>query len=384
MAGTINVHGFRTATSPPSGGLGDTLDPGGYLRPISRTAYSPPWVVLDSTVVSGRDRYLESAAGRLLRDEAAAGSLRIAVPEVVVIEAGADQRRAVQAARERLVAAHEPLRTLSEYHARDLRPWRLHYREDLQRVLAEVGGEILPIPDVPHEHLQKRAGARRRPFDAEGHGYRRALVWESVLALLAREPEPVVLISADHAAFSQTRDEPELAADLAAELRERGNEGRVALCFGLGEFVAETPRVRELASRWRQSLADRPELGRALTQKLLEVTNAQAGAVIAGDLPLDRVRQPRFFTFTRPRGLHVDEAWVSPTGISLLDVSLTVDYTLEFDIPTSAAPAFETEWTSVRSSSTLVLSFEVIQHHSTDEPNEFGARLVGWSDPRDS
>ncbi len=80
--------------------------------------------MLDWTVIGGRDRYLESAAGRLLRDEAAGDRVRIAVPEVAVIEAAANQRRAVAAARARLVAAHEPLKRLPEFHARDLRPWR--------------------------------------------------------------------------------------------------------------------------------------------------------------------------------------------------------------------------------------------------------------------
>ncbi len=371
----------------------DAIDPlqgEGYRRSIVPAEHiAAPWVVLDASVFSGHDRYLDSAAGRLLRDESAAGRVRIAVPEVVLIESEANHRRAVQAARERLVAAHEALRELTTPQGRDLRPWRLHYREELEAVLHNAGGELLPIPAVSHLRLLERAALRQRPFDARGEGYREALVWESVLELLDSRPEPVMLVSDAHAAFSKSRAHPELAADLVTELQERGQERRVVLYFELGQFVAQIPRVRELATGWRHSISDNPGVEQALTQKLLEVGRADAGAVIAGDLPAGKVRTPRFMTFTKPRNLRVEEAWVSPTGSSLLDVALTVDYTLEFEIPTPPGVRVEPvakpwEWTPVRSASTIVLRFEVIQHHPADEPQEFGARLVGWSDPRDS
>ncbi len=359
--------------------------PGGYRWAIAVSEHSVPWVVLDATVFRGHDRYLESAAGRLLRDESAARRLRIAVPEVVLIESEANHRRAVQSARERLVAAHEALRRLTASQSRDLRPWRLHYREEFERMLRAAGGELLPIPAAPHVTLLQRAAARWRPFDSRGEGYREAMVWESILELLERTRAPVVLVSAAHAAFSQTRTRPELAADLVAELEQRGHAGRVKLSFELGQLIAQTPRVRELASGWRQSIGQSPGLEQGLMQKLLEVAHADAGAVIAADLPAGKVRTARFLTFTRGRNLRVDEAWVSPTGSSLLNVALTVDYTLEFEIPTPATSpvAKPWEWTPVRSSSTIVLRFEVIQHHPADEPEEFGARLVGWSDPKD-
>jgi hypothetical protein len=363
---------------------------GGYRRPIGSVQHIVPWVVLDATVFGGHDRYLESAAGRLLRDESAAGRLRIAVPEGVLIESEANHRRAVQAAREKLVASHEALRqfSLPSPQGRDLRPWRLRYREELEQVLLRASGELLTIPAVSHLNLLERAAARRRPFDGRGEGYREALIWESVLELLDRRPEPVVIVSDSHAAFSETRAEPELAADLVEELAERGHPGRVRLYFELSQFVAQIPRVRELASGWRHSISENPAAEQALKQKLLEVSHADADAVIAADLPAGKVRTPRFVNFTKPRNLRLEEAWVSPTGSSLLDVALTVDYTLEFEIPTSPSSRVEPvakpwEWTPVRSSSTIVLRFEVIQHHPADNPEEFGARLVGWSDPRE-
>jgi hypothetical protein len=360
--------------------------PRGYRRPISQGTDIVPWVVLDATVIGGRDRHLDSAAGRLLRDEAVAGRLRIGVPEAVVIEAEANQRRAVQAARERLVAAHEALGRVPSARGGDLRPWRLPYREDLVRVLRATGGEILALPGTPHIRLLQRAADRRRPFNGEGHGYRPALVWETVLALLSRAPGPLLLVSADHAAFSETRYAAELAPELATELADRGHAGRVGLYFELRDLVAQIPRVRELATGWRHSIADDAALREALLARLLQVAHAEGAAVLGADLPGGGVPAPRILSFTDPRHLVVDEAWVSATGSSLLDVSMTVDYAVELDIPVpnagdpqvSVAPP---EWTTVKSSSTIKLAFEVIQHHPTDDPGEFGARLVGWSDP---
>ncbi len=342
--------------------------------------------MLDATVIGGRDRYLESAAGRLLRDEAAAGRLRIAVPEAVVIEAEANHRRAVQAARERLVAAHEALRRVPSTRGGDLRPWRLPYREDLERVLRGTGGEILPVPDTPHARLLERAADRRRPFHGDGHGYRPALVWETVLALLSRVSGPLLLVSADHAAYSETSYAAALAPELAAELTDRGYAGRLTLHFELRDLIAQIPRVRELASGWRHSIAANPAFREALMAKLLEVAHAEAGAVLGGDLPGGGAPAPRFLSFTDARSLVIDEAWVSATGSSLLDVSMTVDYALELDIPVPSAASPQVsiaprEWTTVKSSSTIALAFEVLQHHPTDVPGEFGARLVGWSDP---
>lgn len=66
---------------------------------MSEAQHQPiPWIVVDSTVVSGHDRYLESAAGLLLRDESKARRVRLAVPEVVLLEANANHQREVDRA----------------------------------------------------------------------------------------------------------------------------------------------------------------------------------------------------------------------------------------------------------------------------------------------
>ena len=224
----------------------------------------------------GHDRYLESAAGRLLRDEATAGRLRLAVPEVVLIESEANHRRAVREEESKLASARDALRQLRAPQGGDLAPRRLCYRTDLEEILSQAGAEILPIPSTPHGQLIAKAIERRRPFNRKGSGYRDALIWESVLELLERGPGPVALVSNDRDAFPDKPDNPKLAADLVRELADRGHPGRVALYFFLKDFTTTLPRARELVGDWTHILDDNPEYERDLTSHLIDSLRSRA------------------------------------------------------------------------------------------------------------
>lgn len=355
-----------------------------YLRPIGESSSdSVPWVVLDSNVFHGADWFLESTAGRLLRDEAAAGRLRIAVPEVVLIESEANHGREVRAEEGKLAAARAALEQLRSPQGGDRAPRRLRYRSDLDEILSRAEAEILPIPDTPHEQLIARAVERRRPFNDKGGGYRDALIWESVLGLLDRSAELVALISNDRGAFPQKRDKPKLAADLVRELRDRGHAGRVALHFQLKDFTATLATARELVHDWTRVLADNPDYARKLTDHLVEIAHHEATAVIGSANLVEPARDARFVSFANPRDLRVVEVWVSAEGSAILDVSLTLDYTQEFETPVrdplSPDMAKSYTWTTMESSSTIELAFEVLQH-DRDEPSHFAGRLVGWVD----
>jgi hypothetical protein len=92
------------------------------------------------------------------------------------------------------------------------------------------------------------------------------------------------------------------------------------------------------------------------------------------------MRNPRFASFARPRNLDVQEAYIAKTGSVLLDVELTVESRLEFEalMLSGPAPGGSWDWTTMATSSTLTLSFEVIQHDPENEPMLFAARLTGW------
>lgn len=343
-----------------------------------------PWVVLDSTVLSGRDPRLESAAAHTLRDLSAAGSIRVAIPEVVLIEATENHRRAVRQLQDKYRSVSRELKRLgAPQSSEDTRPHH-RLRTYLEHLLADVSGEVLPIPNTDHESLVRKAAERRRPFDEHGDGYRDALVWETVLELLDRVGDPVILVSGDRPAFSEGRDRAELAAELARELSERRHDGRVRLVFDLGAAVDEIPQAAQLEERWPHPIAADPELRPALIQALLEAAYEQGGELLEATCAPGS-RNPRFANFSAPRNLRIVQSWTSETGSVLLDVELEVDYTIETETllpgPEPIAGVAPLQWTHTRiSAGPLVLAFEAIQQPATAEPS-FSVRLVELRPP---
>jgi hypothetical protein len=376
---------------------GDRSHSGDTVRRIVRRSHNVPWVILDSTVLGARDRYLDSTAGRLLRDESTAGHLRLAIPEVVLIESEANYRRAVREARGKLTAVLDELEQLRAPHGtrREGRPRRLRYRTDLESLVREANGEILPIPQVPHERLVEKAARRQRPFDVNGDGYRDALVWESVLELLERDTNPVVLISNDRRAFPQTAKLAEFADELAGELTERGHGGRVDLYFQLSDFTAALPRAQELLRPWTESIGRDAAFQRRLTEYLTELATAEATVVVGPAFSGGNVRNWRFVSFSNPRDLHPREAWIPPSPRSTeagLEVVLTLDYDAEHEAPWlsgNRVPGFECPeppswpWSTISKTGTVSLVFEVrLMDRNHPATTTLAGRLLGLPEPR--
>lgn len=350
------------------------------------TAQSIPWVVLDSNVLVHKDWYLESTAGHVLRSEAAAGRWRIVIPEVVLIEAEARYRESVKSAEDKLTSGRQTLEKLRiPQGGGGRRPRALRYLEDLEQIITDAGGEILPIPDVPHRRLVEKAVARKRPFSPEGNGYRDALIWENVLELLDRPAGGVALISNDLRAFATSdKRPPTLAKDLERELVERGQGGSVTLYRELSEITSQVPSADELAARWRHTITDSPELRDALIHKLLEVAHHDADEVIGSEQMQAITRTSRFVSFSNPRELHIQEAWRSEHGSVLLDIELEVDYAQDFEAALPTAPRLDQapwEWSALRGSGSMVLTFEAVQHDPDSDPSSVAARLTGWREP---
>ena len=245
--------------------------------------------------------------------------------------------------------------------------------------MSDAGGKILPIPDTPHARLIDKATARRRPFDAKGDGYRDALVWDSLLELLELGPDPAVLISNDHAAFSAKKEQPQLASDLVDELREHGSSGRVALYFDLAGFTAELPTARRLAEEWTHVLTQNRDFAEALTAYLIQLAQEDAARVIGTGIPAAYIRNPRFTGFENPRDLRVAEVWVSPDNSAILDVSLTFDGIQEVGVPAPELPPGALMPVTIKAP--ITLKYEILQH-DRNEFTKFGGRLVDSSVPR--
>jgi hypothetical protein len=87
---------------------------------------------------------------------------------------------------------------------------------------------FLPYPDISHRDLVSRALARRRPFREKGVGYRDALVWLSVLRLLAEDSEPLAFVTANTNDFW---DGDGLHPDLRKDLEGSGWTGEHVRLF---------------------------------------------------------------------------------------------------------------------------------------------------------
>jgi hypothetical protein len=121
------------------------------------------------------------------------------------------------------------------------------YRHSLEEKLRELRAEQTPFDDIRIDDLVRRALHRRKPFDANGQkGFRDALIWETVLTILADRGGDVVLVTRNYKDFGHHGD---LEEDLRADLMERGfPQERVRICEGLPKLVEEyvKPRLEKL------------------------------------------------------------------------------------------------------------------------------------------
>lgn len=275
-----------------------------------------------------------------------------------------------------LGAARDKLRQRRAPQRSDLAPRKLRYREDIEEVVREADGLILPIPDVPHARLIDKAATRTRPFDDNGNGYRDALVWASVLELLEVGGDRVILIS-DDKAFSATNEPGQLHPDLLKELAEVGHAGRVALYSDVRELVGKLPEAQRLVDHWSKVFAGNLELSDALDAYLVKLANEEAPEAIGNGNLVANARNGRFLEFSNPQDRRVAEVWVGPDGGAILDVVATLDYSQEFEAPspTDHSPI----WMTVTATSSMALRFEVMQQDRS-QPTRFAGRLIGWRD----
>lgn len=355
----------------------------------------PKCVVLDSTVMNGRDRYLESTAARVLLEEARAGRVELFVPEVVMVEAAANHERASREAQQALVRSHNVLAGLRQAQP-DVRPLNLTYRDDLGQVFARARARVAPLPQVAHDRILERAVSRRRPFDRSGRvGYQDCLVWETVLALLADGHGPIALISNDHGAFSEAKDEAQLADELREDLVAAGQDpSAVELFFELKHYTTGLkqellpPLSRDQAGlmadavleQWQQRIhgddSFRSRLYEALAQTATRDIDTLAGP--------DFVRAPGVrphIELGRFTDMTANESYVNQTA-TIIEVTVHTDFELVLEVdPDAPPPPYAYAWqagSALASHQGLIeLTFDVYTH--APDHSDFEPRLVGWS-----
>jgi predicted nucleic acid-binding protein len=128
-----------------------------------------------------------------------------------------------------------------------------------QARLQMLGVEIPPVPDITVEEILERDLARRKPFAANGKGFRDVLVWESLkeLAHELKSPSVVYLITDNTEDYCSGN---ELHADLKAEIATVGVEIRVV------KKLEDLQGIQEIASMISGLVADDGELAKFLLE----------------------------------------------------------------------------------------------------------------------
>jgi hypothetical protein len=201
-------------------------------------------VVLDTTVLLA-DVDLRSVGWRVLVQATAAWDVRIAVPEIVVLEAVAGYRRFVDdtvAGLNKLYERHLPRVGRKMEDSGDAAKAVLleaaeSYEDQLRQTLAELSVQLAAPAEVGHLEVARRATSRQRPFDANGSGYRDTLNWLTLITLAkAHEAEHVIWVSDNSQDFGDEGGN-ELHPDLSAELTADGLDGRVTWCRNVQQLA---------------------------------------------------------------------------------------------------------------------------------------------------
>jgi rRNA-processing protein FCF1 len=184
-------------------------------------------VVLDANALR-RDRYFNSHAYRLLLREAREQRIQLVVPEVVYDEVINLLREDVSAQQTKIRQALRELERLGGRPSIDEDELTVDqavasYKRALDQALLSAHVKTPEYPTTEHREIVARALRRERPFAPDGQdGYRDTLLWESVKALARESEDPVIVISADHKAFSAKPDDEDLHRHLVDEVTALG------------------------------------------------------------------------------------------------------------------------------------------------------------------
>ncbi|NOQ62091.1 PIN domain-containing protein, partial [Mycolicibacterium fortuitum] len=212
---------------------------------------------------------LRSAEWVELIEKAADWDLRFAVPEVCLLEAISVVGRKWRAQRDKVAGLAVGEFGLSESQ----REWTESinrkidgYEDDLRARLAEIGAEIVQIPDsVSLLDVARRAINRRKPYpegDGTKDGFRDTLIWHTVEGIAAQDDDcEVWLISANHNDFGHqaTADNDEMCPyplhpHLVEDLQMGDLTGRVSYVRTVGRLAQHLASTYDAVSESEREL----------------------------------------------------------------------------------------------------------------------------------
>ncbi|MFJ9988084.1 PIN domain-containing protein [Streptomyces globisporus] len=189
-------------------------------------------VILDTTVFSS-DFTCSGTAWRVLAHASKTWGLQIRVPEVVVAEAVGGYGREIENASlavEKIVTKYAGRLGLGQQFGDllgNLQERHRDYQERLTQLIEDLGGAVLPPPEVPHMELARRATSRRKPCDQKGDGYRDTLNWLLVLETAQSNPGETIFWVTDNSSDFANEEKNDLHEDLLEDLEGIGAIGRV-------------------------------------------------------------------------------------------------------------------------------------------------------------
>ncbi len=200
------------------------------------------YIVLDANIIIKED-YGDSLHFELLLSGLGGRQHKVYVPEPALEEVIARFSRWLENETKKVdkslsaISRRLPLHLQSPLEGLDVQELTSLFRQRLHQKLELPNVAILNYPDVAHDHLVKKAVARKKPFDEKGSGYRDALIWETVLAGASKVDAQVLLITADKD-FRESADKDDLHPDLIKDLEDRGlNSDRVILARSIADFI---------------------------------------------------------------------------------------------------------------------------------------------------
>jgi predicted nucleic acid-binding protein len=185
-----------------------------------------PLVVVDSNAIVKQSWYLDSPAWRLLLHQAEHGEICLLIPRVVLIEVLARYRQELDAALDaerKAIRALGPLMRETKQGEPDRSADQVmkFYEETVLDVLAGNGINVADIPAVDLESFVSRAATRKRPFDDNGHGFRDALVWETLVVSVDSDIHSEVIFITRDGDYLAEKSKAGLHSDLVIDCKVR-------------------------------------------------------------------------------------------------------------------------------------------------------------------
>jgi predicted nucleic acid-binding protein len=185
-----------------------------------------PVVVVDSNTIVKQAWRLNTPAWQLLLHQSEHGEIRLVMPRVVLIEVVARYRQNLEEALDEERDAAQKLRRLLpgasiKDPGRSLDELVMLYEEELLETLSSHDVGLAEIPPVDMVDFVGRAALRRRPFDDNGHGFRDALVWETLLVEAGKVIHSEAILITQDGDYLAVRGQQGLHGDLLSEVSER-------------------------------------------------------------------------------------------------------------------------------------------------------------------